>query len=250
MITSIRTKSNYTLIKEIKIENKLTLLYGCNGVGKSTFLREVNTVINGGKLDNVTFDEETTLKIKKIREDDAKDTKFKFGEKLSEIYEKYGIYYYTNRHENFERVDPQDTSRCDDFMEAMGRRGAAMSRSEGQNVLMSFLSWIDNISVKDGSTIVIDEIDSGLSVEHVNIICHVISDLIRTKRLQVIVAINNYHWFYHFNKTPNIGIIDMSTGNKIKFDDYKDFLKFTVDTSQKVFKLKEKNFKKEGIINE
>lgn len=126
-------------------------------------------------------------------------------------------------------------------MEGMTKKANSMERSEGENVLFSFLNWLDKIKFDKNSILILDEIDSGLSVEHISVVCNRIVELLNNhKGIQIIAAINNYHFIYFFNKFKYSVVINMATekGNYLKNDlSYEEFINLTVDNRIKVNKL-------------
>jgi hypothetical protein len=114
--------------------------------------------------------------------------------------------------------------------------------SEGESIVESFLEFLEKNknNFEDGDTILIDEIDSGLSIEYINMLLNVIIDTINTYKVQFIIAINNYHWIHRVKK-----YIDMSIGKFVECNNYDDFMKNTLAVREKKMKFEEKQRKKE-----
>ena len=202
MLKRIRICCDRIMPKEIDLE-PLTLLYGCNGVGKTSLLHLIENVFDGSKH---LIDGEIDI----VEGGLAGDGK---------------IIVYSNSKDNDVNADPNPYAGSGGYEADIIRRFASMERSEGENVYESFVIWIGHQKFNKGDTLLLDEMDSGLSAELINALMWDVSDLVN-KGVQVIMSINTYHPVFIFKK-----FLDMSTG---KFTDcskydYGDFLKETLE---------------------
>lgn len=192
MIKQIKVKNN-TVEKERllfdKISNlkKVNILFGGNGVGKSTFLNGIIT----NNLDLVSDRELVILKYINS-EDNCKGYKFD---------------------NNF-----KDMNQALKIFNSSGY-------SEGQTMLNHLLPFIKNI--KDVANknknktiiVVLDEIDSGLSIENINLFLHLINESLNDfENIQFFISTNHYHFTYVLKD-----VINMYDGTWIRINSYEEY---------------------------
>lgn len=184
MIKNIKGfKSNNNLLFD-SIDNikRLNILFGGNGVGKSTLL---NYIINN----NI--------------ETDSHD---------------YIVKSYINSRDNSNINRNKELATATDFIKAIN----CNSYSEGQAILHNLLSFLQDIKeLKTDKTIIVcmDEIDSGMSAENINMILWQITELLDTHdNIQFFISCNNYHFVYCFKE-----VLNMYTGKYIKINSYEEY---------------------------
>lgn len=184
MIKNIKGfKSNNNLLFD-SIDNikRLNILFGGNGVGKSTLL---NYIINN----NI--------------ETDSHD---------------YIVKSYINSRDNSKINRNKELATATDFIKAIN----CNSYSEGQAILHNLLSFLQDIKeLKTDKTIIVcmDEIDSGMSAENINMILWQITELLDTHdNIQFFISCNNYHFVYCFKE-----VLNMYTGKYIKINSYEEY---------------------------
>ena len=184
MIKNIKGfKSNNNLLFD-SIDNikRLNILFGGNGVGKSTLL---NYIINN----NI--------------ETDSHD---------------YIVKSYINSRDNSKINNNKQLNNTKDFIRACN----CNIYSEGQSIIHNLLSFLQDIKeLKTDKTIIVcmDEIDSGMSAENINMILWQIKELLETKNnIQFFISCNNYHFVYCFKE-----VLNMYTGKYIKINSYEEY---------------------------
>lgn len=190
MIKSIKVKKDSfeedVLLFESADFKKLNILFGGNGVGKTTLL---NGIVNS-KLD---IDTSKELIIKT----------------------------YTNSKDNFRHIDKVSYT---NYGRALLQKVKANEMSEGQSIIYSLLSYIENakevaIQNQDKTVVlVLDEIDSGLSAENINMILHILLDFLKIDNTQLFISSNHYHFVYVFKK-----VFNMYTGKQIEINSYDEY---------------------------
>lgn len=105
-----------------------------------------------------------------------------------------------------------------DFVKAMNSK----EYSEGQASIHHILSFLEDVKdkTKENKNVVVlmDEVDSGLSAENINILMWQINELIDTGKIQIFISTNHYHWIYVY-KT----VINMYTGEYFKINTYEEY---------------------------
>lgn len=205
MINKLINKRDNSINKRLLFDtinlNKLTLLCGANGSGKTTFIKCFleNKISSMDKTENI----------------------------------KHLIYNYSNSKNNYRFVgDVNSSFRYKDCFEPYNvlKKMNSGLLSEGQAMIYSikdFLYTIDNLPKEDGINylILIDEFDSGLSINMINRVLERITLLNKREDFQFIISFNNYQVAKCF---PN-NIVSMYDGNPIHFNDYAQFEKFICD---------------------
>lgn len=200
MITEIKNVSNPLLLfKSISKLGKINLLIGGNGVGKTTLL---NAIEQKSNTIEITGD-------------------------ISKLYT------WKNCKDNHRYNNPSPYA--SDYNESLISLMFSHERSEGENIAHSFLTWFEDNN-EPGAVFLIDEIDSGLSVDSLNGIAHVIVGAINKHDCQFIMSVNSWHLLYVFDTA--ISLID---GKPIKFNrDYDKFCEFSFSSAKKLGSIREK----------
>lgn len=209
MIKSIKVKPNsfeedILLFKTAKFK-KLNILFGGNGVGKTTLL---NGIINN----RLELETKKELIIKS----------------------------YINSKDNFRHIN-QVTYK--DMGRALLQKVNANELSEGQSIIYSLLAYIENTkkiaSNNPDKTVVLvlDEIDSGLSAENINMILHLICDLLKMGNIQLFISSNHYHFVYVFKN-----VFNMYTGKWIEINSYDEYFNKLVEEMTSLGKIRDYKF--------
>lgn len=191
MIKSIKVKSGSIEDKILLFKNadfkKLNILFGANGVGKSTLL---NGIINN----SFDLDVERDIIIQP----------------------------YINSKDNFKYRQKLDCKKMDILpLQEVNTE----SLSEGQSITYSLLVYLEhakNTALNNPDktiVIVIDEIDS-LSTENINMISQIIVELYDIENIQIFVSSNHYHFVYVFKK-----VFNMYLGRETQLNSYEEYYK-------------------------
>jgi predicted ATPase len=193
MIKSIKNvSSDILLFDSVKIGPRLSVLIGGNGAGKTTLLNLIES-----KSDQI---------------------------KISPVRDKSPVHVWRNSKENHRYVEPNQFGSSEAYSRDVINRVNSQERSEGENVVYSFMTWIDQ-HIEAFGIYLIDEIDSGLSVDNLNAIACVMADVMNEHpTTQFIITVNAWHLVYVFDEHC-ISLID---GKPINFNkDYDKFCKFS-----------------------
>ena len=185
MLTNIKIikKDNRLLFDSINNIKRLNILFGGNGVGKSTLLKYI-------------------------------------ANKEIEPNENYVVKTYINSRDNSKLNTNKQLNGVGEFIRAVN----CNSYSEGQSILHNLLSFLEDIkemNIKDTVIVCMDEIDSGLSAENINMILWQIKEILDIKdNVQFFISCNNYHFVYCFKE-----VLNMYTGKYIKIESYEKYFK-------------------------
>lgn len=217
MLSSIRIKDENVKsrlhFKSAKFE-KINILFGGNGSGKSTLLQYIEESLEEGSAN--------------IKRDSTK---------------KHLVHKYYNSKHNDRLNNPNGfSSSGKDYGTALLQKVEALEVSEGQSIMYSFTLWLQGvqklITNDTEHVILIDEIDSGLSCDHVNVMLHILNDCFFSKsNVQVFIASNAFHWVYVMKK-----VFSMYTGTMIRINSYEEFFKIQMDKQVEVGTKSDFNF--------
>lgn len=202
MIKSIKIsqKDNRLLFNSINDVKRLNILFGGNGVGKSTLLNYISN-------NNIETDENYIVKT------------------------------YINSENNSKLNTNKDLKSTAEFIRAVN----CSSYSEGQAILHNLLSFLEDIkemNTEDNVVVCMDEIDSGLSVENINMILWQIKEILDTKdNIQFFISCNNYHFVFVVKE-----VLNMYDGNYIKIKSYEEYFKLLNEGIQIMAKSGKRNF--------
>lgn len=190
-----KTLRNRVLVDEIELSS-LSILYACNGTGKSSILDSLIKKDKGLLSDGFELD-------------------------LEGDYNK--IAYYKNSVDNHKHRQLNEYKKS--FESEIMEKVYSNHRSEGENIMISILSFI-SILLEDTETdlVLFDEVDSGLSVEHVNIVFHHIRELVKQGK-QVIFSCNTYHPIFITREFTN-----MLSGKIESCNSYEEFYGVAVES--------------------
>lgn len=205
------------LIKEnsFKFDNdRLILLYGCNGIGKSSIL----DLIANKKKSSIGRDKSIAENYEDIVKHTFKETpKIAYWKSATDT---------SLRNKNNSRLQYSENIGQDLYYQLY-----SSEHSEGESLTEEFLHFLTEL--KDVDLLLIDELDSGLSIGNINICFGYINDfLINNPKAQVIMAINNYQWIHIVKK-----IYRMDTGRPEKINNYDDFVQVSLDVHQKYYEV-------------
>lgn len=115
--------------------------------------------------------------------------------------------------------------------------------SEGQSIIYSVKNIFD---IADDATkefpeedlvFLLDEVDSGLSVDNVQYVCTRIKKALKKNpNLQFVIAFNNYHFVQEFKYC-----VSMYSGEEVKIDSYEEYVKFINDNKADLKKKRKNN---------
>jgi Fe-S cluster assembly ATPase SufC len=200
-------ESKILLFRSCSLDPDINLLFGANGVGKSTLIEGIMS--------------------KSVSVEKTGDRELVYLQ-------------YVNSKDNHAKKSPNPFDGMN-YTDVLVSRFRAKSLSEGQSIVYSITDFFDSIKELDRCdkdyVICIDEIDSGLSADNVNMVCHFIVDLLKERNdLQFIISFNNYHFAYVFKN-----VLNMYTGKFTKIGSYEEYFKLLADNSQTLFKKRKGN---------
>ena len=206
MIRKIYCDDERLHFKELEINQRLNILVGGNGVGKTTLLNGIHE--NCYKMD-------TNKSIEIIKYSNSRDN----------IRVKTGL----------NMTTPQLVACAN-----------AKSMSEGQSIMYSIVSFFAKLKEEaleldnknKSLVVVLDEVDSGLSVDAINVVMHFICDMLKNyKNTQFFVSSNNYHFTY-----IQKDVINMYTGRYKKINSYEEYFELMISGMQTVGKKSDYSF--------
>lgn len=207
--------SKVLFFREIELQ-QVTLLMGGNGVGKSTLLNE----ILNQRCDIVTP-------------------------------EPTRMYSYVNSKQNFKEMDRNDQLSYQDMFDPnlISRKFSAGELSEGQSIIYSLQEIFQlckylSEEPTENFIVLLDEIDSGLSVDNVEYLAKKIKRIAKSNpNIQFLIAFNNYEFCREF-KT----VFNMYTGKWTTISSYDDY-RNTIKSNRKELLKKRKNNQFTGRSN-
>ena len=176
-------ESEILLFNDIYKLKRLNILFGGNGVGKTILLNGIKN---------------RSLELKTDKE--------------------IHILSYSNSVDNFRKIDKPCYKNTGN---ALLQKIHANSLSEGQSIiytLMSFLEYVKSFAESEDKTIVVllDEIDSGLSAENINMVIHLLIEMLNNySNLQFFISSNHYHFIYVFKE-----VLNMYNGEFVRIESY------------------------------
>jgi len=194
MIRKKSVEESVLLFSKAKDFKRINILLGGNGAGKTTFLQG----IKNNKLD------------------------FKYNKEFE-------VYSYADKTDNFKFLEKK-TRYNENLATMVNQKYTAQELSEGQSIiytLLSFFEYIKEESVKNKNkdkdiVVLLDEIDSGLSVENINMVTIIIIDIItRFKNIQFFISSNSYHFTHIFKE-----VFNMYNGKWITINNYEEYYNY------------------------
>lgn len=217
MIKSIQVLPN-TFAEEILCEKsyqkfkRLNLLIGGNGVGKTTLIQAIAN---------------------------QKDV-------LMESNRDIRPYLYQNSRHNHRQLEANPFTDGHHFNRIAYQKMMAHEMSEGQSIIYSLLAFFNFLKEEADAypeaTIValFDEVDSGLTPDHLNMVMHLWGELLKDhSNLQIIAACNQYHWVYCVKWALNL-----QTGEWMNINSYEEFCQLYFDQMTELGALREHKFLK------
>lgn len=217
MITKVNIPKEYAnrFLKKDSFEfgdkERLVMLYGANGVGKTSLLELIsNRYKKLGSNDSI-FDENTHNQI----------IDHTFSNKNPKIFYWRASYDTPLRNGNVVALDNiTNTS----LMIAESRT------SEGEILSYTFKKHLEQIP-NDIDVLCIDELDSGLGCHLVHTCMYYLTEWLNNhKNVQCFIGINNFHWVYLHKM-----VYRMDTGEFQEINDYKEFWDLTKKISLQIF---------------
>jgi predicted ATPase len=191
----------YVLPDSIPFGEKITLLCGGNGVGKTTF---INSFVGHRDCFKIIGD----------------GTKF-------------DCYCYRNSRDNFLLHDnARDGDDFDMLSFAMTMNAKAYGMSEGEASVFSSLSVVMDGLLKEidkPSLIFLDEVDSGLSIDKCDAFCDSVKkSLSENAKVQVVIAFNSYEFYDRMRDFVGpegkwLKVVSMYDGSEVSFASYGEY---------------------------
>lgn len=193
--------------KEIEIQPGITILTGCNGIGKSTILHNIKNVLEKENIPVFFYDNQKGNKF--INNDAnfmASLLTYSEGEKISL---------------NLKRIMPE--------LIYFIKNGKLNNNYIN---LLGFMSPKNNDNITNERWILFDAIDSGYSIDNIIEIKNLFKLMINdandlNKKLYIVSSSNEYEL------TCDMNCFDIIEGEYIKFKDYEDYKNFILNTRNK-----------------
>ena len=216
---------------------RIVPLFGGNGSGKSTLLKEIDNTLMRTAWDEEEHDEWEGLFTGKVKPRD-KQVELLCDEEKTEFYS------YVNSKVNFavKRVG------FDPFL--MNAKCDAQSLSEGQSIIYSVEALLKGMLkstkrresfVEDGNhaIVLLDELDSGMSLDNIKLCMGLIKRVLRQKRnIQFIMSFNNPYVCYFFPQ-----VVSMYDGKVHNISNFEEMLR-ELEVNREL--LKKARYKKNG----
>lgn len=215
MILEVKIPEVYQkrFLKQEKFEfaqnERLVLLYGANGVGKSSLLNLIANNLQNSFLDNIEDEEYYTNTV--IHD---------FTNKIPKIH-------YWKASEDTPLRNPQGVGL--DSILNFSLLYDSKNHSEGESIQLTFQKHLEELP-DDLDILLIDELDSGLGANMIHVCLFYLTDWLKKHpKTQCFMSINNYHWIY-LHKT----IYRMDIGEFQDINNYEEFWNLTRDISMKL----------------
>jgi ABC-type multidrug transport system ATPase subunit len=154
------------------------------------------------------------------------------------------VYKYFNSKDNDRHNNPNPMGGSHEYTEQLARRFISSEMSEGQSIIYGISKWVNEICIdykNEESIVLLDEVDSGLSADHVLIVIGLLNaELFNKKNLQFFISSNMYHWVYALGDN----LFNMYEGKPIKINSYEEYYKYLYSKQLEVGKKSGYNFLK------
>lgn len=201
------TRLDFIIFNEIELK-QVTLLFGGNGIGKSSLIKGI-------------------LRQKEVKFNCNKETK---------------LYSYINTEQNFRNMEKNSNLSYKDMFNPyfLEQKYDASELSEGQSIIYSLQDIFELCKqIKENnndSVILLDEIDSGLSVDNVEYLSNKIKETTdKYSNIQFIIAFNNFEFCRNFPK-----VFNMYDGEYINIENY-DHYRDIINSNREMLLKKRKN---------
>lgn len=196
------TASQILLFNEIDLDQlpdiRIVPLFGANGSGKTTLLEQINNSSYAMSYDQQEHDNTLGEALRGVRHPKRKQIMLTCDDERTELYG------YTNSKDNFANREIG----FDPFM--INARWEAKALSEGQSIIYSAMDLLKGMLkstkknesfVKDDNhaIVLLDELDSGMSMDNIRKCMEIIKKVLRQKRnIQFFLSFNNPYVCYFF----------------------------------------------------
>lgn len=213
---------------EFKDNKQLILLYGCNGIGKSSLLKIIKKGTKIGKP--LWLEDNTREEVEEKQEKYYTDiVVHNFNNKIP------NIYYWKASEDAPLRNKGRKSYEGEYDIEHIQMVLDASIHSEGESLELTFRHMLNKIP-EDTDLLLIDELDSGLGANYVHTCGHILKEWLDDhKSTQCVMSINNYHWIWLFKE-----IYRMDTGEYQKINNYDEFWEITRDIAIEVYNKEKK----------
>ena len=238
MINEIKVKPNTTASHILFFDNidltqlpnrRIVPLYGANGSGKTTLLKEIHFAMYERGEDKTGDDIGDRISKALKRQHAGVEHNSQIEIKCDD--EKTVYYKYRNGQDNFQVMEPKSYTQSFDPM-FINLKFNAKSLSEGQSIVYSVEDLLKGMLrstkrhesfIEDDNThavVLLDEIDSGLSIDNLDRMLKIIQKVLRQGRnIQFFMSFNNPYVIKYF---PDV--ISMYDGNIHHFDNMEEML--------------------------
>lgn len=214
--------SKILFAKKYDLSQKVNLLFGSNGVGKTTL---IEAILGNKHKNEYAYDKNDKPTL---------------------------MFSYSNSTQNKRHMTNNPYLKYQDYFnpDLINQMFTAKELSEGQSIIYTiqeflYLAKTENDTNKD-YLFLIDELDSGLSIDNIIWVCDKINKIIKDREnIQFIIAFNNYEFCNQFKTVTN-----MYTGKLEVIDSYDEYKNKLISNREKLLKKRKNNQFREEYNND